>query len=153
MNKDGFTLLEIVLALSVILITATIIVRSYSIFNVRVSLDRDVGRIASLLYRAKADTISGRGGLQYGVHLESNKAVFFEGSSYLEGAPTNEDYLLSSNIAISAINLTGGGNDVVFLKLTGTTEDSGTITVGIDSVGIADSKVITISNNGIITIQ
>jgi prepilin-type N-terminal cleavage/methylation domain-containing protein len=150
--KKGFTLIEIILAVAILLIIASIIIKSYSQFNKNVSLKTEVGRIASLIYRAKSDTISSRGGMQYGVHFESNKVVLFQGDIYSSGASTNENFPLSQSLSISAIILTGGGSDLVFQRLTGTTATPGSITVKLDGVGGA-SSVLSISGNGIVTIQ
>ncbi|MDO8493031.1 MAG: type II secretion system protein [bacterium] len=151
MTKKGFTLLEIILVLAIVLVIATVIVKSYSLFNSRVKVQGDAGKIASLLYKAKSDTISGRGGLQYGVHFESGKAVLFRGTSYSSGASTNQNLPLSPHVSIFAITLTGGGSEVVFQKLTGVTEQPGSIKIRSDS-GIA-SSTISISANGLVTIQ
>lgn len=149
--KKGFTLLEILLVAAIVLIIASIIVRAYSLFNVHISLKGDASKIASMIYRAKSDTIGSRGGLQYGVHFESDRAVLFQGTTYLQGASTNENFILSAHISIGAINLTGGGSNIIFDRLTGVTAESGSITIGSD-IGTAVST-INISKNGIVDIQ
>ncbi len=152
-NDDGgFTLIEVIVVVAVTAIIATIIVKSYSLFNIKVSLESDVGRVATALYRARADTIVGRGGLQYGVHFDSNKAVLFQGASYSSGASTNKNFPFSTRVSITSVSLSGGGNEVIFDKLTGTTVNFGTIKFGTSGVASATST-ITISNNGIMTIK
>lgn len=147
----GFTLLEVIIVTLIILIVGSIIVGAFSRFNRQVSLQSNVSMIQSLLHKAQSDTISSRGGLSYGVHFESAKVVLFHGDMYSSGALTNQIYPLDKNISISVISLTGGSN-VIFERLIGTTINVGSVTVS--SVGAdASQSVISISGNGIVTIQ
>ena len=154
--KKGFTLLEIILVVLIMSIIAVIIVRSLSLFNRNISLKSDVAKIASLVYKARTDTLADRGGMQYGIHFESGKVVLFQGSSYSSGAATNQNYSLNRSVSISAISLTGGGNEVIFQKLTGVTAEPGSITISSNGAGTGAGttvNTISISSNGIVSVQ
>ena len=85
---------------------------------------------------------------KYGVHFEASRVVLFKGNTYDANDPDNEEYLLRGN-TLSPITLTGGGSDVVFERLNGKTNQSGTVTIS----SVSDpsrSKVITIRGTGIV---
>ncbi len=149
--KKGFTLIEIIIAVAVLLIISAIIIFSGSLFNADVSIQGDVGKIASLIYKARSNTLASKGGFQYGVHFESKKAVLFQGSTYSSGASTNETSVLNSVVSITSINLIGGGSEMVFQKLTGITASPGSITLKTNYGN--QMRAVNISGNGIVTVQ
>lgn len=152
MMKKGFTLIEIVIATSILLLIASIVSGTYSKFNKSTLIKTEAAKIASLLYKAKSDTISSRGGMRYGIHFESSRVVLFQGESYSASSANNENFPLSGSITVSSINLAGGGADIVFQRLTGTTDTPGTIVLS--TAGNSGATVsLSVSTNGIVTIQ
>lgn len=146
--STGFTLLEMLLALGVVTIISFIGVSSFLNINRDRALTTEVERVLSLVAKARAFTISEKDGGAYGVHFEQGKAVLFLGPTYNAGTSSNEVQTMNGAVRISAISLAGGGFEVVFNKLTGTTVQYGTVTIAlVDDASV--TKVITIAPTGI----
>jgi len=141
--------LEIIISLTIFLILAIIVVSSFSSFRNNQELTNAVQETINLLNLARSKTLSSEGSSQYGVHFESSRIVLFKGVSFSESNPDNNVAVFSSLIEISAINLNGEGNNLVFQRLTGKTDNYGTITLGIKS-DVSKTKIIDIKNTGIV---
>lgn len=148
----GFTLIEIVIALAIVATITLIVSGSFSTANNREALSKKTALVLSLLEQARAQTLSAKGGVVYGVHFETTKAVLFTGPTYSAGSATNVSEPLGSLVQISNIALAGGVSDVIFQKLTGQTSQSGTIVV-ILSASSTQSKTITVSATGIASVN
>ncbi len=152
MKVRGFTLIEVMIAALVVLVIASVVLSAYSRLNSRVVLQSDMAKAAALIYRARSDTLAGRSGAQYGVHFESSKMVYFQGDSYSSSGSANESFPLSKSVTISSISLSGGGSEIIFQRLTGTTADSGSIKF-ISGGASSASSTLSVSVNGIVTTQ
>ncbi|MEK7209111.1 MAG: type II secretion system protein [Patescibacteria group bacterium] len=136
--KEGFTLLETLIALAIIVLVAGIILWPYARFRDEKLLDGAAEDIISLLDEARTRTLSSDGALAYGVSFASDRITLL---------PDNREVILSGRLVISNINLAGGGTTVMFKRLTGATDTGGTVTVNL----VSDSnrrRVITISATG-----
>ena len=85
------------------------------------------------------------------MHIGSTKITLFTGSVYSVGASTNQDFNLNSRDSIITISLTGGGSDVVFVRLSGETSQNGTITLS--SSALSQTKTITVYKTGVVESQ
>lgn len=146
-SERGFTLIETLGALAIIGLIAAIGVASFVGFNTREAVEQEVGKLLSVISEARTLTISAKDGSVYGIHFEEEKVVLFTGASYDSGATTNRVQLLNNAVKLSSISLTGGGSDVMFKKLTGGTDQDGTITVSSVRDGV-DTGVVTITATG-----
>ncbi len=128
MKKKGFTLLEVLLAIGIIVLIVVLLNSALSEFFVTSRLTEAHTNITGLLRDARARTLASESKTTYGVHFDqsTSQAVLFQGSSYSSGAAGNEPYALPSGVAFSSINL-GGPVDIIFQRLTGYSLASGTI--------------------------
>lgn len=126
---QGFTLIEIVLAIGIVTLIGGVVLSSLSQFRTRKSLDAAVEETLSAFSRAHLDSISSLNEKEYGVHIESDKVVYFIGPTYGATETTNSIYKLVSAIEIANIALAGGGNDVLFNRLSGGTNQDGTFEI------------------------
>lgn len=147
--QKGFTITEILIVIAILAVMVTIVVSAFSKFNNNQSLSGALGEVTSTLNEARANTLASYDNVAYGVHFQTDKVVLFKGSIYSASDPDNEDVTLSSKISISDIALSGGGSEVVFKRLTGKTEQNGTITLSLISEP-SKTKTITIQTSGII---
>lgn len=147
-STTGFTIIEVILSLAIVVIVAGVTVSSLSRVNQDKALTLEAQKVISLLVKARSETLSAKGDSAYGVHFEERKAVLFKGSSYSAGASTNEMQPLNDAVKISSVTLTGGGADVLFKKLTGTTAQSGSVTLSLVRMA-SSTKIITITGTGI----
>jgi len=130
MLKRGFTLIEIIITISIIAILAAVAFVQYQTFQKSIELTTESEKLITTLQLARDNTISSEGGQQYGVHVESDKYTLFAGDTYSESANTNEVTELSDDIEIYSINI-AGGSDVIFERISGETTNSGSITLRI----------------------
>jgi prepilin-type N-terminal cleavage/methylation domain-containing protein len=145
---SGFTLIEILVVIAFIALLSTITFQSFRALNDKEALDKDAHGILSLMLEARSLTLSSKNANQYGVHFESDKAVIFTGGVYDANASDNVVMDLNHGVRITDIDLQGGGNEVIFTRLTGNTSQYGTTTISL----LADSsktKSIVIFQSGL----
>ena len=148
----GFTLIEILIVISIFAALAVIGITSLSSFRDTVELNALTEDSASLLIDARSRTLSSKEQSQYGVHFESDKMILFQGASFSSSDPLNEETAIPSSVEIVDILLTGGGVDIIFERLTGETMQNGTITVRLKS-DISRTRTITIISTGVVRIE
>ena len=140
---------ETIIIVAVSIILFAIIVSAFSGFNKNQSLNSTSSEVVSVLNEARALTLASLDNKAYGVHFQSNKVIFFKGSVFSSSDPDNKITTISSKISISNISLNGGGDDIIFQRLTGKTDQDGTITLSLVS-DPSKSKTITVGVSGII---
>ncbi|MDO8600989.1 MAG: prepilin-type N-terminal cleavage/methylation domain-containing protein, partial [bacterium] len=126
----GFTLIETLVAVGILALLAAIVITSLSSFQRSGELLRAADLIAGVLRDARGRTLASQNDSAYGVHFDAGSVVLFEGTIYDSGAVSNEVTLLPFRIIISEISL-GGGDEVVFERLSGEANVTGTITLQI----------------------
>lgn len=151
-ERAGFTLVEIVVAIGIMIALASVIVSGFLNFRKASLLNASAEIVASELLGARTKTLSSEGGYQYGVHFQSDRVVLFRGATYSAGDPNNVETVLPSAAEISAITLTGGGADLVFARLTGATSQNGSVTVRVKS-DVARTRTVSVTQTGIISVQ
>ncbi|MFA6386717.1 MAG: prepilin-type N-terminal cleavage/methylation domain-containing protein [Candidatus Paceibacterota bacterium] len=148
-NKNkGFTLIEILAVIAILGIISSIIILSLSQFRNEQLLKNTTLDVVSLLSKARQNTLSSVNSTNYGIHFDSNQVVLFTGSVYSSNNSTNEPIVFSSKVNIpipSGLNI-GGGNDVIFERLTGETI-GGTIKIQLTSDS-TKQKIITVGKIG-----
>lgn len=145
----GFTIIEIVIAVAVIAILSVIAFNSFSSFKNEQELANVIEEVVSDLRLARSKTIASENFSQYGVHFESQKVVIFTGTTYSAIDPNNIIYDVPARIEISSWNLAGGGADVIFQRLTGKTNQYGSITARVKTEP-TKTKTVNIKQTGII---
>lgn len=147
-TQKGFTLLEILITLAIVVILSAIIIVPFSNFRASKLLEVTSNEVVSLLVQARADTISSKNASQYGVHFEASRVVLFAGDTFVDGNPGNFELSIDPVLQISNITLAGSGSDVIFERITGSTAQPGTVMLGV----VADAsqfKIITIDPAGV----
>jgi len=149
-NK-GISLIEILVVVSIIAIIVAIVVPNFSKFHNQQALRNTTEDVISLLNEARNNTISSKDSNTYGVHFETGKATLFAGTTYAVNASNTQIIFdKAASIPVSGgIILNGGGSDVVFDRLTGSTSEYGTIVVRLIS-DASSQKTINISKLGVI---
>jgi prepilin-type N-terminal cleavage/methylation domain-containing protein len=147
-SNKGFSLIEILVVISIISIVLSIAVINGRNFNNSIDLENTVKSVDAKIKLAKAYSIGAKNETNYGVHFEADKVVVFRGSAFIDGAPTNENFIFSSKIKINMpVNLAGGGSDLVFDRLVGSTSNFGSIEMSVISEP-SKTKQIIINSDG-----
>jgi prepilin-type N-terminal cleavage/methylation domain-containing protein len=147
-RSRGFTLIEIVLALAIMLILAGIILISFATLNRTQALDRDTETIVQVLRQAQSQTLTSKNAMQYGVHFASSTATLFSGSTYSANDAGNLVYTLKTSDLILNVSITGSSTDVVFNRLTGETAQNGTILLQTQQANF--TRTVTIYKTGVV---
>lgn len=147
-QKKGFTALEFLIALSILAVLTTIIFTSMSTFRDSKALQMVAEDVLSLLDEAKSDTLSAKNSYAYGVHFESSRVVLFRGLAYSSSDPNNKTIDIDGAVEIASISLAGGGQEVLFQRLTGKTNQSGTVMIRLKS-DASKTKTIAIESSGV----
>ncbi|OHA15029.1 MAG: hypothetical protein A3G52_02790 [Candidatus Taylorbacteria bacterium RIFCSPLOWO2_12_FULL_43_20] len=148
-ENRGFTLVEVIIAISVIVILLSVILGSFYSFKKNQSVDKTSRNVFSLIEEARVLTLASREEARYGVHFENDSAVLFK-NSYVLGNAGNKVVDVSAPAVISEINL-AGGNSVIFDRLIGSTANFGTVVIA--SVDGTENKIITIYKSGLAQIE
>jgi prepilin-type N-terminal cleavage/methylation domain-containing protein len=140
----GFTLVEMLLTLSILVILVAMIIPSFGKVGGQQALDTTVMSIVSVLNAAKSSAISSTDAqepsVKYGVGIYSNRLISYNG-------------LATSSVSISNLvtisTSTGIGSEIIFNNVSGSTNSNGTITVTVVNDSTKKS-VITIYPTGVI---
>jgi prepilin-type N-terminal cleavage/methylation domain-containing protein len=148
--NDGFTIIEVLIAIAIIGVLASLTIAYFNSFLSRNELKNESIKIVDALRRARGQSMAGQSDSQWGVHFESNKYVLFQGNTFTANDSFNEETTLAEVLTISSINLNGGGSNVVFSKINGETTQFGTTTIQND---IGETKNIVINAYGNVEIR
>ncbi len=147
-QHQGFSIIEILIVLGIMAILTGITFSVFSSVKKAQALEKDRDSIIEVLRQARSQTLSSKNASQYGVHITSSQITLFTGTSYSVGNSSNQDFILQGSDTIVTISLTGGGSDVVFNRLTGETNQNGTITIS--SPSTSQTKTVTIYKTGLV---
>jgi prepilin-type N-terminal cleavage/methylation domain-containing protein len=150
--KKGFTLIEILVAITIMAIIGGIIFSAFSRLNSRKALDASANLVVSVLDQARSTTLASRNASSYGVYFGQGEVVIFPGVAYSAGDLSNVTTNLHQAVGIRGISFAGGSTSVVFERLTGGTTSYGSVEVFLRSA--PDTyKTISISPTGVATVE
>ncbi len=127
-RSGGFTLIEILVAMAILVLIAFLAIASFTTFRQQVEIDSSSQNILSVLRLARSKTLASESEDNYGVHFQSDKYVLFKGTVYDSNDAANKEYSLTDS-EIYSISLNGGGSDVIFNRIRGTTEEYGNVAI------------------------
>lgn len=148
----GASLVETLIVIGVLALIAALTYETYIRVNANKALDTDAQRIIAELAEARSLTIGSKNASEWGVHIASSSVTLFSGTTYDEGASTNTSIDLHPAVQVDRVNILGGGTDIVFMRLTGATNATGTITL-IYTASSSVSRTITIYGTGVTDVQ
>ena len=168
-SNKGFTLIEMLVALAIIVVILAVSIAAIPQFLGARTLDAAVSDTISLLEEARQLTLASKDpdttdgtieGSQYGVYFDisatPHRATLFSGSSFDPVAPANAIKTVNfSGVEITGLTFinTSLKNSVVFNRLTGTTNNAGSVTFRHTrtgkqkGVGVAGQGHISTGNN------
>lgn len=149
----GFTALEILIVIAILGILMSVILPSFMNFRRSSLLNTDTMNLITLINRARLLSVSSKDDDKYGIHLEASKAVLFKGGSYDVASSTNEVHIFSTGLTLSNIEISGGGSEVLFEKVTGATTNGVNATTTLLVTGTTSSTTVLILPTGVATIN
>jgi len=144
-DSKGVTLVEVLVIFSIVMILATVVAVPFSRFRNKQAIQNATNGLVSLLNEARTKTLAAVDNTQYSVYVESSQAVLFQGAVYDANAGGNVPVVFDSPVTATTIALQGGGAQITFDRLKGTTSQHGTITL---SIAGGESRTVTITSSG-----
>jgi prepilin-type N-terminal cleavage/methylation domain-containing protein len=130
MTQKGYTFVEIMLVVAVILILSALAVWSLSSMSDRLLLRSTASDIAFRLEAAKARSVAGTGGGQHGLVFLEDAYVEFEGETYDEDDVDNVIHEVPSRVNI-ATDILDDEPVIVFSRLNATVAEPVVITISL----------------------
>lgn len=138
----GFALLELLLSAAVISALAGLSLPVYRSLLQKNDLDIAANTVAQSLRRSQMLSQAVDGDTAWGVKVQAGSIVVFKGASYAaRDTAFDETFSVPTSIGF------GGINEIMFAKLTGLPQTTGTITLNTAN----DSNTITINEKGTIS--
>lgn len=152
-KNNGFTLIEIIIVIAILIILVAIPITSYYSIQKKSDLDNGAQEFVSILKVAQNKTLSSDNNSQYGVYFDNsvfpNKYILFKGSSYAQrDAYYDQIHFLPQSIEYLLIDF-NGGSEIVFDKLTGMTQEPGSVSLKLKT-DTNQNKTVYISSIGTI---
>ncbi len=108
--KRGFTLVEMMLVIGILVIIAGLAIPFYQSFQISSALDNAGQEIIQSLRNAQSKAMSSQGLSSYGVHFDTNQFVIFKGNIYNPVDAENEIFEVANTVDITS----NGSYNVVF---------------------------------------
>lgn len=147
--KPGFGLIELLISISILGILSLIGLWYFSRANGAEALKKDAQGVVAIISEARSLALSSRNASKYGVHLEEFQTVLFEGDIYSSGDLNNRYQKFNSRVHKLNHSLNSGGDDILFSRLTGETNNFGTVKLSLINDSVS-SITITINNSGVV---
>jgi Tfp pilus assembly major pilin PilA len=148
--KRGFSVIEVITIIGIMLILFGITMYSYNIVSSRRQVEVTTDSISAKLEQAKIDSISGKNGKDTGIRFNTTGYVYFSGTSFNPADATNSSSSIPTRIQITK-SFSNGGNDIIFTRITGIPNATGTIRIS-DTVNPLSSTTITVGTFGDINV-
>lgn len=143
----GFTFIEVLTVIAIITILAGISTATFRNIHRQSAVRTASLEVADAFRDARSNTLGAQNDTVYGVHVSTSSVTRFVGSTYSQGAATNEEYLFDAGVTATGTLVTSGV-DVVFARLSGIPSATGTIIIENDDV--TSSTTVTIHGTGLV---
>jgi len=147
----GFTLVEVLTIVGILIVLTAISIPAFRFFQKESDLNNSAEEIINILRLAQNKTLASEGASQWGVYFTTSTSphqyILFKGTTYNPSATDNEIHNLPKSVEIYEIELTGGGSEVIFDRVTGTTNQFGEVSLRLKT-DTSKVKTIYIENSG-----
>ncbi len=126
--RNGFTLVEISIAIGILAILASLSVVTLVSYGERQQFNQVLYELQNGLREAQSKSRAALNNTTHGVYVGTSTLEYFAGSVGVPGSAANQRVTVPAGITITP-NLTGGVRQVVFARVTGTPSVTGTIVV------------------------
>lgn len=150
-NKEGFTILEAVIVVSVLAILLAASSANFIVFKKKYDLDGSVSEVAGVLRLAHVKSLAAQQNSRYGVYFDTaaspQKYILFKGQNYAaRDIASDQIYIVAEQAEFSAVNF-NGGSEVAFERMTGYALPQGTVSLRLKN-DATQTKTIYILDSG-----
>lgn len=145
-SSKGFTIIELLIVITIMVIVVSSVLPMHSAFLNHNQEKTASWEIVDTLTRARMKAMTGHHDQHWGVHFNTNQFVLFQGNTFNPNNSNNEIHNLLGNLDLDSINLNGRGNEIIFEKITGYTNQYGSITLKNTNSG--EAVKITVNETG-----
>ena len=145
-HNKGFTLVEIIVAMGIVLLLAALALVSFRASRDARDLSTSTQDILSIIRLAQSKTLAGEDDADWGVHLTQTQFTLFRGPAFA-GSTLTETHDLPSSLELVSITLAGGGSDIIFTRVTGATNQNGSFILRVAATP-ATSASFTVDSSG-----
>lgn len=148
----GFTLIEIVIVILIFGVLSAVVITNFALQKGKIDLRGSAEELVSVLNLAQSKTLASTDNSQYGVYFDilasPNGYILFKGTSYsTRDSSFDVEYTLPNLMEFYSVDLSGS-NEAVFDRLTGSTSQSGSLSLRIKS-DTSQSQTIYLSSSGL----
>lgn len=137
----AFTFPELLIVITIIILVAIMVQWNLQSFGNQSDLTSTVQSIVSVLRKAQNLSVASKNLSPHGVHFQSNTYILFQGPVYNASSTDNELYTIPSHVEFSSITI-AQGNDVLFERIDGRTNNYGTIQLRVIANPAASSTIL-----------
>lgn len=152
----GFTLIEILMVVAIVFLVAAANFKLQGYLLIDTDLYNNSREIAEILRLAQTRSMTRYQDSQWGVYFYDNLSgndqfIFFKGNDYISRDP-GFDLITTfpSTLSFTTISFNGGGNQIVFNKLNGSTNNYGSLVI---TTAKNSTATVSINSNGTIDIN
>lgn len=128
MKTKGFSILEVVISLTIFGILFAIITNSYQTNQLKKTQEQIIQEIVSSLEEQKSKSQTGKDGQIHTIKFYPNQFILFGGLSFDQNSSQNKTISIHSQFQISD-TITNSDNILYFTKLLGDASEKATITI------------------------
>ncbi len=145
MSIKGFTIIELLIVLTIVAVLVGVTSLPVIRFRREQALQNTTNAVLTVINEARAKTLAGTNNTNYSVRFESDRAILFQGAAYQSTSGTNQIFLYESPVVLGTVALSGGGSEITFDRLRGTTAQHGTLQLQLPGFS---STTITVTTTG-----
>ena len=135
MRRKAFTFLELMLVVTIFVVIAGLAAIYSQTSQVRADVNTQAASFVSYARLSSSNAMAGKNDQSFGIHLDTDSYVLFDGASYTDGALTNFEIELPATVKIQNISLNGGGQDIIFDQPFGYTDEYGSFDIVASQIG------------------
>ncbi len=143
--KKGFTIIELLIVIGIIIIAAAAALPIYSNLQVSSQLNETNAQIAQTIKNAREKSVAGLNNSRHGVKFNPSSYTLFQGDSYATRESLYDRTIDLDDVLTITTNLTN--DEIVFARGSGIPNNTGIITLNHDVQG---SRTVTINEFGLV---
>jgi len=146
--SKAFTFIETLIVIGIIVLITGLTIPTFRYFQSDSVLNNNAQEIVSALRLAQSKTIASEFEDNWGIYFNPDSYVLFKGVSFIDREPAyDKTYKLSKRAEIYEINLSLGGSEIVFERISGVVLNYGNISLRLKAEQ-DKTKQVYISNAG-----